>query len=91
VLRRGLQEVGIEQDPEAAATEKENRDGVKAATKTALDAGVRGVPSFLVDRDVVFFGQDRIALLKAYLRGDVRLERERLAELMSRPGSSRVI
>ena len=86
VLRQGLAEVGIEQDPEAAASDGNNRNGVKTLTRFAIDAGVKGVPSFLVDDDVVFFGQDRIELLKAYLRGSVHLDRQRLAELMARPG-----
>jgi 2-hydroxychromene-2-carboxylate isomerase len=91
VLRQGLREVGIAQDPEAAASDGNNRNGVKALTKFAIDAGVKGVPSFLIDGDVIFFGQDRIDLLKTYLRGEVHLDRTRLAELLSRPGSDRVI
>jgi 2-hydroxychromene-2-carboxylate isomerase len=90
VLRQGLGEVGIEQDPEAAASDGNNRNGVKALTRFAIEVGVKGVPSFLIDDDLVFFGQDRIDLLKAYLRGDVQLDRQLLAELMSRPGADRV-
>jgi len=48
-------------------------DQVKRALQThsqeAIDAGVFGVPSFVVD-DKVFWGQDALPMLRAYLQGD---------------------
>ena len=50
-----------------------NGDQVKQALQThsqeAIAAGVFGVPSFVVD-DKVFWGQDALPMLRAYLQGD---------------------
>jgi 2-hydroxychromene-2-carboxylate isomerase len=42
---------------------------LKAATDAAIDAGVFGVPAFAVDGKV-FWGQDALPMLRAYLQGD---------------------
>jgi 2-hydroxychromene-2-carboxylate isomerase len=51
-----------------------NGDQVKQVLQThsqeAIAAGVFGVPSFVVDGKV-FWGQDALPMLRAYLQGDV--------------------
>jgi 2-hydroxychromene-2-carboxylate isomerase len=46
VLRRCLAEVGVEQDPEAAASDRVHRAALKANTAELLERGGWGVPSF---------------------------------------------
>ena len=57
----------------AALVEAANSDAakadLKAATDWALGAGVFGVPSYVVG-DEVFWGQDSVPHLRAFLRGD---------------------
>lgn len=89
VLRRCLAEVGIEQDPEAAATTKENRQRLKSYTEELLEAGGFGVPTFAVD-GLLFFGHDRLALLRRYLDGGLDPRPEQLAELLARPQPGRI-
>ncbi|MBK8014734.1 MAG: DsbA family protein [Deltaproteobacteria bacterium] len=84
VLRACLQDVGIDQDPEAAATKPENRKALKANTLEALDLGAHGVPTFAVD-DLLFFGHDRLDLLAAYIEGKFELDRAKVKELLARP------
>jgi 2-hydroxychromene-2-carboxylate isomerase len=45
------------------------KQALQANTQEALAQGVFGVPSFRVD-DKVFWGQDALPLLRAYLLGD---------------------
>ncbi len=90
VLKRGLQELGIGQDPDAAGSDREARQLLKQNTRVAIEAGVTGVPSFLVE-DVIFFGGDRIDLLKLYLEGKITLDREKLAALLATQGVQRVV
>ncbi|MBI4867406.1 MAG: DsbA family protein [Candidatus Wallbacteria bacterium] len=89
-LRRGLAELGIDQDPDQALSDPTARKQLKAATELALEAGATGVPTFLTD-GILFFGGDRIDLLKSYLAGQVTLDRDKLAEIMARPGIDRVV
>ena len=42
---------------------------VQTHTQQAIECGVFGVPSFVVD-DKVFWGQDALPMLRAYLQGD---------------------
>ncbi|MEQ9496216.1 MAG: 2-hydroxychromene-2-carboxylate isomerase [Deltaproteobacteria bacterium] len=88
VLRRILGEVGIDHDPEEVATTREHRAALKANTKALLEAGGWGVPTFEVD-GLLFWGQDRLDLLLAYLeRGDAPVA-ERDA-LLTRPQPGRI-
>jgi len=91
VLKSALARVGIDQDPETAAGESANRSGVKALTKLAIDKGVTGVPTFLVDDDIVIFGGDRLDMLRGLLSGSLTLDRNKLESLMSRGGTTRVV
>ncbi len=52
-------------DPASA----EVKQGLQANTRHAIEAGLFGVPSFVVD-DKVFWGQDALPMLRAYLMGD---------------------
>ena len=90
VLRSALDEAGVDQDPEAAATTRENREALKANIAEALDAGAWGVPTFAVD-GLIFFGHDRLPLLRAYLDGRVTLDAERLDALLARPQPGRIV
>lgn len=89
VLSSCLAELGIEQDPEEAASAPENRRRLKASTEEALGRGARGVPTFAVG-DVLFFGHDRLELLRAFVEGRVTLSREKLERLLARPRPGRV-
>ncbi len=46
----------------------EVKDALFAATKRALDAGVFGAPTWVVDGKELFWGQDRIVLVERALR-----------------------
>lgn len=47
----------------------EIKDALFAATKVAVDAGVFGAPTWIVDEKDLFWGQDRIDLVERALRG----------------------
>jgi 2-hydroxychromene-2-carboxylate isomerase len=47
--------------------EQEIKDALFAATKRAVDAGVFGAPTWVVDGKELFWGQDRIALVERAL------------------------
>ncbi len=49
------------------APRKRDADAHDAAIRAALDLGVFGVPSFVVD-DAVFWGNDRLNLLRAHMQ-----------------------
>jgi 2-hydroxychromene-2-carboxylate isomerase len=88
-LSRCLDELGIAQDPEAAATDPVNRKMLKEYTQEALDAGAWGVPTFVVD-GILFFGHDRLDLLHAYLDGRCSLRADKLDEMLARPQPGRI-
>ena len=48
---------------------KEVKDALFAATQRAIDAGVFGAPTWVVDEKELFWGQDRIVLVERALRG----------------------
>ena len=89
VLRRCLAEVGVEQDPAEAASDRAHRATLKANTAELLARGGWGVPSFFVD-DLLLFGHDRLPLLTAYLEGRVALPQDRLEALLARPQPGRI-
>ena len=90
VLTRCLEACGVDQDPEDVATTREHRATLKANTRDAIDRGVWGVPSFVVD-DFVFFGHDRLPLLRAYLQGKLTYDPAQLDELLARPQPGRIV
>jgi len=90
VLKQCLNDVGIEQDPEAAATTRESREALKKNLNELLELGGWGVPTFMVE-DVMFFGHDRLPLLRAYLDQKTTLDRPLLADMLSRPQPGRIV
>ncbi len=61
--------VGPDADEVLARTQtKEVKDALFAATRHAVDAGVFGAPTWVVDGEHLFWGQDRVALVEAALR-----------------------
>lgn len=48
---------------------KEVKEALFAATQRAADAGVFGAPTWIVDGEQLFWGQDRIELVESALRG----------------------
>lgn len=90
VLARCLREVGVEQDPETAATERAHRAALKRNTQALLDLGGWGVPTFVAG-ELLFFGHDRIDLLEAVLRGEVSLDQAKLEDMLSRPQPGRIV
>ncbi len=89
VLKAILAELGIEQDPEAAATKSENRKRLKANTQALLALGGWGVPTFEVD-GLLFFGHDRLPLLASYLEGGLNADPTKLQTLLARPQPGRI-
>jgi 2-hydroxychromene-2-carboxylate isomerase len=89
VLSRCLAEEGIEQDPEEVATDRRWRAALKDNTADALSRGAWGVPTFVAD-DLIFFGHDRLDLLRAYVSGEVRLDREKMERILARPRPGRI-
>ena len=45
------------------------KDALFASTQRAIDAGVFGAPTWIVDGKELFWGQDRIVLVERALRG----------------------
>ncbi|MBI2375822.1 MAG: DsbA family protein [Deltaproteobacteria bacterium] len=82
-LREILSGLGIDQEVEEVGTSREMRQRTKSLTREAIELGVFGVPTFAVE-DVLFFGHDRLELLSEFHRGQVSLDREKLAELLAR-------
>ncbi len=70
------------------ANTPEIKEALKRSTDEAIQKGVFGVPSFLVDGEL-FWGNDRLPFLKAYLKGELRPMDERIDEILSHPSSAR--
>lgn len=69
-LRGLLGEVGADADeilPRLGT--QEIKDALFASTRRAIDAGVFGAPTWVVDEKELFWGQDRIPLVERALRG----------------------
>jgi 2-hydroxychromene-2-carboxylate isomerase len=62
----------------------EVKDALAATTAEAIEAGVFGVPTFIVGGEM-FWGQDRMPHLAAYLAGRMPPARDLSAPLVSRP------
>ncbi|MEL4178094.1 2-hydroxychromene-2-carboxylate isomerase [Roseateles sp. PN1] len=80
------QELSPQRDPAS----EEVKENLRTATEEALNAGVFGVPTIEVDGKL-FWGQDSLDMLAAYLRGDPWFEQgDWEAAALSRPGVKRV-
>ena len=61
--------IGEDADEVIARTgTKEVKDALFAATQRAIDAGVFGAPTWIVDGKDLYWGQDRIVLVERALR-----------------------
>ena len=89
VVRGCGTEAGLSLDPIELASNPAPRRTLKQNTEQVLERGAWGVPTWIVD-DLVFFGHDRLPLLRAYLEGSVSLDREHLERLLARPQPRRV-
>jgi 2-hydroxychromene-2-carboxylate isomerase len=67
VLQTILQEQGIAADRWQAALAPAAQDAYMAYTRKAMDAGVFGAPSYVVDSEI-FWGQDRLDFLQRRLQ-----------------------
>jgi 2-hydroxychromene-2-carboxylate isomerase len=67
VLQAILQEQGIAADRWQAALTPAAQDAYMAYTRQAMDAGVFGAPSYVVDGEI-FWGQDRLEFLQRRLQ-----------------------
>ena len=67
VLQAILQEQGIAADRWQAALAPAAQDAYMAYTRKAMDAGVFGAPSYVVDGEI-FWGQDRLEFLQRRLQ-----------------------
>jgi 2-hydroxychromene-2-carboxylate isomerase len=67
VLQDILREQGIAADRWTAAQAPAAQDAYMAYTRQALDAGIFGAPSFVVDGEI-FWGQDRLEFLQRRLQ-----------------------
>ncbi|RYX98993.1 2-hydroxychromene-2-carboxylate isomerase [bacterium] len=59
---------------------------LKEKTDQALNKGIFGVPSMVVD-DELFWGNDRLEFLEAYLNGNDGVDQDKIKEIVSRPAS----
>src|SRR5262249_45294662 len=63
------------------------KEALKQNTEEAIQKGVFGVPTFSVDGEL-FWGADRLELLKSFLKGELPATEERVEELLKRPSSA---
>jgi len=54
----------------AATQDPAVKDALRANTEAAIQRGAFGAPTFYVD-DEMFWGNDRLNLLEAYLKGQI--------------------
>jgi 2-hydroxychromene-2-carboxylate isomerase len=72
VIREAASNIGIDgQELLDKAQTAEIKQRLRQQTETAIEAGVFGVPSFVVDGEI-FWGNDRLHFLKDYLLGNLQ-------------------
>ena len=62
----------------------EIKQRLRLQTESAIQAGVFGVPSFVVVGEI-FWGNDRLHFLKAYLQGKLPTDKAIVEEILARP------
>jgi 2-hydroxychromene-2-carboxylate isomerase len=87
-LAAALEVAGLDTAILAAAVTPQAKTALKENTAQAIEAGVFGVPSFLVNGEL-FWGNDRFEHLQAYLAGRDTIDTERIAEQLQRPSDHR--
>jgi len=68
----------------AKAHTNEIKERLRLQTERAIQVGVFGVPSFVVDGEI-FWGNDRLPFLKTYLQGSFPADKAKVEEILSRP------
>jgi 2-hydroxychromene-2-carboxylate isomerase len=68
----------------ARAQSEDIKQRLRQQTDAAVAAGVFGVPSFVVD-DEIFWGNDRLPFLQAYLQGRLTTDKTKIEEILARP------
>jgi 2-hydroxychromene-2-carboxylate isomerase len=71
----------------AKAHTNEIKEKLRHQTERSIQVGVFGVPSFVVDGEI-FWGNDRLPLLNAYLQGRLPADKAKVEEILSRPRAS---
>lgn len=71
ILASTAASVGLDGEALLAATQDPDvKEGLKQSTQEAVDRGAFGAPTFFVGQKM-FWGNDRLTLLEAYVRGDL--------------------
>jgi 2-hydroxychromene-2-carboxylate isomerase len=68
----------------ASSQSEEIKQRLRGQTERAVAAGVFGVPTFVVDGEL-FWGNDRLPFLQAYLQGRLSPDKEKIEEILGRP------
>jgi 2-hydroxychromene-2-carboxylate isomerase len=68
----------------ASAQTERIKQRLRQQTDAAVAAGAFGVPTFVVDGEV-FWGNDRLPFLQAYLQGKLTTDKTKMEEILSRP------
>ncbi len=87
VVRAAARAAGIEDDLVAHASVPAIKDALRASTEEAIAAGVFGVPTMRVGREL-FWGLDSLDLVERAVRGDDPLTPELLARIREVPASA---
>jgi 2-hydroxychromene-2-carboxylate isomerase len=66
------------------AQSEDIKQRLRQQTEGAIAAGVFGVPSFVVDREI-FWGNDRLPFLQAHLQGRLTTDKAKTDEILARP------
>ncbi len=89
VLAEIVTEVGLDATRlESRIAEPVVKDGLRALTEQALDQGVFGVPTFVVDGEL-FWGHDRLHTLARHLAGEGPPDSRSSERILNRPGVAR--
>ena len=62
----------------------EIKQKLRLQTESAIQAGVFGVPSFVVAGEI-FWGNGRLNFVKAYLQGEFHTDKTKVEEILARP------
>jgi len=68
----------------ARAQDDATKRQLRQQTEDAVAAGVFGVPTFMVDGEI-FWGNDRLPFLQAYLQGKLTTDKSQIELILSRP------
>ncbi len=83
-LTKILSENNISTDLIEKTNAPEIKNLLKVNTARAIELGVFGVPTFLTEDNTLFWGLDSLADLKAHLKGEDNIDKNKLAEILSR-------